>query len=679
MSKIYTNEEIAKQRELDKINKEKEWENLTVEAGGGERGRAISDAFKQLYTLYTPGLAEWFAKLYDPEVGGYYSTTSGHDTEGFGPDAEVTVQSLRFIESSGMLREVGELNDALPEGMCEAMLRFAKGLQNKNGYFYHPQWTFDDVHYNLARRGRDLGWATSLISTMGGQPTYDTPNGKKGDGLDVWGNPVEPACSLCSSEQAAKPAAASNYPEYLENKETFLNYLSKINIRDNSYSVGNQFNATYTQIKARSDALIAQGADYSLCETLINWLNERIDPNTGYWGADVNLAGTNGFFKIITIYNVWGYSYPMPEKATEAILHNIMGDEIAAGNCCSIYNLWCAICSVKKNVTLNPDKALQQRVLNTIDETLREKGAEAILNTYKKMIPYQKNGCAFSHSYTSCGGTQQGLYTGLSPTYGVLEGNVDATCICSTGLTRTMFEAFGFKRVSMLMKADWMNYKNILMTYGPAKKIRKQNPLVSFEDGVVPPFFSSTNGAELKVENRSLVISSGGAESGAYICPTARICKGDFFLFEADVSFADVIDGSTFRLGVRSGKLSDKKYTVYFDISVRDGRLSLGCDRWETGFTAADCASADGFKLRVEYYLDSAARLDGEKKKCSAMRVYADGALLGSVINNDGRDPAFPTGFTLGATNWLSLVFLSESTGSVILKNVKYSYADKQA
>ena len=105
MERLFTKEEIAKQRELDKVAKEKEWEALAKEAGGDERGAGIADAFKQLYTLYTPALAEWFAKLYDPEVGGYYSTTSGHDTEGFGPDVEVTVQSLRFIESSGMLTE----------------------------------------------------------------------------------------------------------------------------------------------------------------------------------------------------------------------------------------------------------------------------------------------------------------------------------------------------------------------------------------------------------------------------------------------------------------------------------------------------------------------------------------------------------------------------------------------
>ena len=677
MNGIYTQEEILKQRELDKINKEKEWELLKEQAGGGERGEAIKEAFKQLYTLYKPSLAEWFAKLYDPEVGGYYSTTSGHDTEGFGPDVEVTVQSLRFIESSGMLREVGGLNEALGEDMCRAMLKFAKRLQNENGYFYHPQWTFDDVHYNLARRGRDLGWATSLISTMGGMPTYDTPNGKKGDGLDADGNPVAPlnGCVACESEP--KPAASKNYPEYLENKETFLTYLSGLKIRENSYGIGNQLNATYAQINARAVALLAEGADYDLRKILIDWLNERIDPNTGYWGEFTNLAGTNGFFKIITIYNSWGYVYPMPEKATESVLLGIMGDEIAAGNCCSIYNLWSAICSIKGNVKLNPDEAVRERVLGAIDEVLRNKGAEAILNTYKKMVPYQKRDCEFSHSYTSVGGSQQGLYTGLNPMYGVLEGNVDATCICSTGLTRTMFEAFGFTRVSLLMKADWMNYKNILMTYGPAKKIRTQDPNVKFEDGKIPPFISSASDAALSVSDGKLKIEARDGGRGFYLQPTARICKGDFLLFEADISLSDISGEGKFTFENRTGSVKNLERAVYFDIYAKDGKLTFISDKWATGFKAEAAASAESFKLRVEISLTDAPRLDGLKKKCTTMDVYADGKYLGRAMNDDGRDPAFPTGFCLGTTTRVFFGTVEGTDATITISSLRHSYANK--
>ena len=676
MDHIYTREEILAQRELDKINKEKEWAQLAEEAGGGERGEGIKEAFKQLYTLYKPTLAEWFAKLYDPAVGGYYSTTSGHDTEGFGPDVEVTVQSLRFIESSGMLRDVGSLNESLPEGMCEAMLKFAKRLQHENGYFYHPQWTFDDVHYNLARRGRDLGWATNLIFIMGGQPTYDTPNGRKGDGLDADGNPVKNFAGS-ATDPDAKPAAATNYPEYLENKETFLKYLSTLPIREQSYGIGNQLNATYAQINARAVALLAEGADYDLREVLISWLNERIDPNTGYWGEFTNLAGTNGFFKIITIYNSWGYVYPMPEKATESVLLGIMGDEIAAGNCCSIYNLWSAICSIKGNVKLNPDEAVRERVLAAINEVLRNKGAEAILNTYKKMIPYQKRDCEFSHSYTSCGGSQQGLYTGLNPTYGVLEGNVDATCICSTGLTRTMFEAFGFNRVSLLMKADWMNYKNILMTYGPAKKIIVQDPLVKFEDGKIPAFITPSFETKLSASDGKLTFKATKDGRGFYLLPTARIPKGDFLLFEADISISDVSGEGKFTFDNRTGSTKNCERTTFFDFTVKDGMISFLSDKWEVGFKADNAARADGFKLRVEISLVEAPRLDGANKKCTAMDVYADGKHFGRVVNNDGRDPAFPSGHTIGTTTRVFFGAMEGTEATVTVKNLRHSYANR--
>ena len=680
MEHIYTAEEIAKQRELDKINKEKEWEALAEEAGGGERGKGIADAFRQLYTLYTPGLAEWFAKLYDPEVGGYYSTTSGHDTEGFGPDAEVTVQSLRFIESSGMLREVGSLNDALPEGMGEAMVKFAKRLQHPNGYFYHPQWNFEDVHYNLSRRGRDLGWATSLLSMFGGTPTYDTPNGKKGDGLDADGNPVNMpvGCGGCDEPKEEAPKTAAPYPEYLENKETFLKYLDTVKIRENSYWWGNQFNATYTQIKARSDALLAAGADYSLCDILINWLNERIDPNTGYWGGEVNMAGSNGFFKIITLYNVWKYVYPMPEKVTESVLHNIMGDEIPSGNCCSIYNLWSGICSIKGNVKLNPDEAVRERVLATINETLRNMGAEAVLNTYKKVAPYMKNGVEFSHAYVGGGGTQQGLYTGLNRMYGVLEGNVDATCICTTGMTRTMFEAFGFRRVSLLMKADWMNYRNILLTYGPAKKTRVQDPFVSFESGIVPKTVRGIKegammdiGTGVETVNGELYapVAEG---AGVAIEYTARIGKGNCALFEADMRIENFNGKGAVRLGTKYGK---DALSNFIDITVNDGKLTIGNDKWDMGFNAVDCANADSFKLRIEFYLDPSPRLDGAAKLCNGARVYADGKLLGTAVNNDGRDPAFPSTTTFTSIATLSVTGVDGGEADVYFKNVRYSMA----
>ena len=673
MERIYTNEEICAQRELDKARREAEWQTLYEQAGGGERGEEIVSAFKTLYTLYEPELADWFSKLYDPQEGGYYATTSGHDTEGFGPDIEATKQSLVFIESSGMLRDVGPIEEALPDGMAESIVKFIKRRQHPNGYFYHPQWTFDDVHYNLARRGRDLGFALGVLNMFGAAPTYDTPSGVIGDGIDADGNPVEkPVVQTTSNRSDKEKTTVTPYPEYLENKETFLRYLDTIDINNRSYWFGNQLNATRIQIKARNDALIAEGADYSLCDILINWLNERIDPETGFWGHTVNMAGSNGFFKIIPLYNSWKYPYPMPEKVANSVLSNIMGDEIPSGNCCSVYNLWSAIVSIKSNVRKTQSEDVRDAVLARIDEILRTRGGEAILNTYKKMAPFRK-GKMFSGSYTSCGGCQQTLYVGLNPTYGVLEGNVDAACICSTGLTRTMFDAFEFTRPSLLTKADWMVYRNNLVTYGPAKKIRFLDPLVTFEGEEIPQTVVPFGDSEIMLSGGKLFVKLDGVDRGLNIIQTARICKGDYKLFEADMTLSDVTGDSKILITTNMNT-ENIRATGFVELSVSGDKIKFENTKWAEGFSAVCDCPGGSFKLRMEIFLDPRARKAGSDKKCSAARVFVNGKYIGTYVNDDGTEEMFPSGTALNNENRITVVGIGNTTATLSLGSVRYSY-----
>ena len=679
MKHIYSEDEIRLQRIEDAKKKEERWKALAEQAGGGEKGRAISDAFRKLYEMYNTEIVEWFAKLYDPSVGGYYATTSGHDTDTFGPDVEATSQALTFIESSGMIDEVGTLAEALPSEMPGQIVHFAKSIQNPNGYFYHPQWCFDEIHTNLARRGRDLGWGTGLLKRFGAKPTYNAPNGFLGDGIDADGNKVfdvEVKQESPEKKSDAAPAAPAPYPEYLENRETFLAYLSNIDINADSYTYGNQFNATYSQIKTRNDALLAMGAGYSLCDIFIDWLNEHIDKKTGYWGHEVNFAGTNGFFKIITIYNAWGYTYPEPEAVTNSILSCIMGDELATGNCCSIYNLWSAVCSIRANAKASGNEETAKKILDSINGVLKNRGAEAILNTHRKMLPYKKNDCSFSHAYHSGGGVQQSMYVGLNYIYGVIEGSVDATCICTTGLVRNMFAAFGFRKVPMFMKGDWMVYKNILETYGPAKKTRIQNPTLTFDSDAIPSTVIPEGDAELKIENGELVISADGCGKGVAIYPTARICKGDFFLFESDIRFEDIKDGSEFILG-NSESHTGFAFPTFVNFIFKDGRLRVKNDMWEMGVDRTFDYSGETIRLRVEQHRVDMPRLDKQPKKCSAARVYINGELLGTIVNNDGRDPMYPSGYIIGTLGKYKIYALENSSAKIIMDNTRYSFSSK--
>ena len=170
---------IAEQEELDRIQLDKEWSELEAVIG-----KEATDAFRVLYSMYGDDMVEWAANLYDPGTGGFYTCSSGRDGAEFGPDVEATAQLLSFFANSGMLGNLSnDWADFLPEKMQQQMIYFAKSLQNKNGYFYHPQWGKDVTDGKLSRRGRDLGWATSILSNLGSAPPYKAANGTKGDGV----------------------------------------------------------------------------------------------------------------------------------------------------------------------------------------------------------------------------------------------------------------------------------------------------------------------------------------------------------------------------------------------------------------------------------------------------------------------------------------------------------------
>ena len=82
-------------------------------------------------------------------------------------------------------------------------------------------------------------------------------------------------------------------------------------------------------------------------------------------------------------------------------------------------------------------------------------------------------------------------------------------------------------------------------------------------------------------------------------------------------------------------------------------------------------------KLRVEYYLDPSARKDGANKKCSAARVYIDGRLLGSIINNDGTESLHPSGFTLNNIGRLHIRALENSGATLEFTSLQFAYSSK--
>ena len=295
---------IAAQEEIDSEKIKYAWDRLEQRIG-----TAATDAMRKLYSLYGDDMPEWAANLYDPGTGGFYTCTSGRDGIEFGPDVECTVQILRFFQSSGMTEDLSsDWMELLPEKMIQQMIYFAKSLQHPNGYFYHPQWGKEATDQKISRRGRDLGWATTLLGYLGSAPQYKAANGKAGDGIsadEYWQSLVDkgealspkpypstmsPTLDSVKENQSAaaamtepfgsntvvavsKVVAASEDPEeaeidssvaYLSTYTNFIDYLLvKVGpgLDSNPYSMGNTLNATNSQISTWSDTLEKQFAD----------------------------------------------------------------------------------------------------------------------------------------------------------------------------------------------------------------------------------------------------------------------------------------------------------------------------------------------------------------------------------------------------------------------------------
>ena len=187
------------QEKIDEQDIAQKWVELEG-AIADDYAEEITSALKSLYAVYSDDVVSWFANLYEPYVcicsgecqktqycggGGYYYSNSARNTEGYLPDAESTRQALNFISGSGLADSFGGYYmDFVPDWMREQIIRFIKGLQDSGGYFYHPQWGKELTDTSLSRRARDLKWCTKILEDFGVKPTYNTPNGMKGDG--VW-------------------------------------------------------------------------------------------------------------------------------------------------------------------------------------------------------------------------------------------------------------------------------------------------------------------------------------------------------------------------------------------------------------------------------------------------------------------------------------------------------------
>lgn len=386
-------------------------------------GKEATAALKRYCDMFDDELYIWFANLWEPEIGGFYFSNSARDTVGFGPDLESTVQILRDLHGLGLMPT--GYDKEIPLEMREKLLNYARSLQDENGYFYHPQW---GKKINSSRRGRDLNWAVSMFEEFGATPFYKTP-------LEI-------------TEESS-----STLPPYLKDTNAYKSFLSGLDIHSNSYFVGNTIGSLLNEIEAA-------GKDY--IDITIKWMNEMQIKETGFFQNDLTDTSANGFMKLAGIYYRFKADIPNLEKAFANII-NIVFDGNMRAHVCSSYNPWCSFDFIIDSVKRQNNTEL----LTKIRTILLEKAPSLIDYTRKKIELHIIGDGSFSYHVGV--GSKMSQFSLIS--LGTLEGDVNATSICTHGILRQICTDLDIPLMPLYCEEDKKIFLDLISKIEKPKKI----------------------------------------------------------------------------------------------------------------------------------------------------------------------------------------------------------------
>lgn len=469
--------ELLRQKEIENKEIEKRWDSL-YSSLEKEVGKELADEtlkeFRNLYALMDDRIVTWFAGLYDAETGGFYYSNSARDTACFRPDLESTYQTLQFMSGSGMCKGLSA-SETVPKEMSDDIVKFTKGLQDPNGYFYHPQWGKPAIDAKPARRGRDLTWGDRILARFGAKPTYDTPTGNKGDGLLADGTPAKDFSPSTVCDVGEAKANQTALPDHLSSKEKFEAYLNALDVHGDGYYVGNLLESQSNQIVARDEQLEKMGADYRLADIMESFFNSYQNPKTGLWTPydTVDYLGINGLLKIINAYHRTNKVCPRAVEAFRSAM-DIITSEIKPTTVCFVLNPWYAMISIMDNVEKCYPEAEKEAVKAEVAKLRREmllRAPELIRATAKKIAIFKKNDGSFSYMPHMTGPNSQQLPVAI---YGENEGDVNATYILSVATVAHIFTVLGCEFIPIFTRADRERMLSIMEEKRKEYKERKE-------------------------------------------------------------------------------------------------------------------------------------------------------------------------------------------------------------
>ncbi len=682
-------------------------------------GKELTDAYKQLYAIYSEDCILWLANLYDPDIcvcvdlygeaectntkycgtGGWYYSNSARDTMGYLPDAESTNQALNFLSSAGLAsqREGGYLSVITAE-MKQQIGDFIYSLEEENGYFYHPQWGREFTDTKISRRARDLSWCCTILSNFGRTPKYTTASGMKGE--DVLGT----SHSLTDRLGADRVAMVSKvvlvndaYASHLQDLDSFKAYLASLDLRNRSYNVGNELTAQTPQITERDRQIGTEDDPTPLMDYLIEWLNAGQNPETGNWDwkkpGDTGYQdyyGTNGLLKISGIYETHGVVMPHTREAVLSATADII-NPAEIGAVVDLYNTWFAIENLINNLKQNGGEEGELEAERIYGE-LREIAPEAIIVSRDKIVDFLKPDGSASYGRLYSSSTSQGCPAAVPNS---VEGDVNGSTIAINGIIGHSMAALGFDKVPLFGEAARYLFR---------KEIASLSPIVKNDDTQMPEPFDfeydevGYESEDLEIDHyggsgTALVIADptgagngkvteivsniGAGDSIRVPCQNATslantfIFEGDFYLESTDSSYpVQITLGGAYMLTLRikGGKIE------LWEASSASGNVAI------EEYLGATVEKEKWFRVRAEYYYgdESTVRIkfycdtdlsDGKDE----MKLYA---ITDNYYDPQGEKVTSGTGKPSSSFTSTNIYVMSSASIKMYIDNVN-SYRSK--
>ena len=622
----YTNfDPMEKQTERDDKTLELLWNlklsHITEKVGGDEAvAESIVSALKKLYAVYNKdhSTVKWIADLYDPEIGGFYYSNSARNNVGYLPDLESTSEALSLIEL--MLSGYGgTLTDYLGEEIADKFVSFAKNMQNPNGYFYHPQWTKENVDKNLEKRSRDVVNALAILDFFGAQPTYDTPNGRKGEGTAAPASLMTKPLSMNGASSVAQLVSAESeeiyIPSHLKTKDSFEKYLSGLNIKSNTKSVSEAIYAEVPLYVAIDEMLEEEGASYRLTDILKQYLKNNQNASIGLWissTGDRN-AAIGSVQSVIKIYNALG----SPVSDYMVLLNTITSAIKSLDNpekITDVTDLWASFYSVVSNVKTYSDEGSIENISLYLAQIYED--FESLINkTIENISLFSDVSGSFTANAEAGTGDMMGMLVAVP---GVDEGDIGSTLLATKNLWLSIFGALEIGCVPIFNASDRMTFQKTFLDLGIIIKndVQKVEPVdfESYDVGDTPTIRHQFYSADSKME----IVYDSSRESNAARLYSDKNKGANFDFYYFDV-MSKVNSASCYSYELDMCVLPETSSGAFAQLYLfrdmhiitldRDGdtvrfyenssRTASATRTMDVGVTAE---IGEWFKLRVEYY-----------------------------------------------------------------------------